>query len=160
MRLSDAQKSVRDLEFGTVDAEADRKLAQYFINTPQVDQALRFRSANFLGRKGSGKSAIFTQLPRLTAEKVPGAGCCEPHDTRSVRLGCAPGLSGAGPFQSRPTAMPGSSQLRSMLRQRCWMCPSEGLNENARKALERIRSFGPTILEVGRQHPQALQETS
>lgn len=69
MNLSDKGLTIKDLDFGTVDAEADRRLAEYFIDTPQVDEALSFRSSHFLGRKGSGKSAIFTQLPRLTAAR-------------------------------------------------------------------------------------------
>ncbi|MCF8003710.1 MAG: hypothetical protein K9L32_05800 [Chromatiaceae bacterium] len=69
MNLSDKGLTIKDIDFGTVDAEADRRLAEYFIDTPQVDEALSFRSAHFLGRKGSGKSAIFTQLPRLTTAR-------------------------------------------------------------------------------------------
>lgn len=69
MKLSDKGLTVKDLDFGTVDAEADRRLEEYFINTPQVNQALSFRSAHFLGRKGAGKSAIFTQLSRLVTER-------------------------------------------------------------------------------------------
>ena len=69
MKLSDKGLTVKDLDFGKVDAEADRRLAEYFINTPQVDQALSFHSAHFLGRKGAGKSAIFTQLSRLATER-------------------------------------------------------------------------------------------
>jgi len=65
MRLAELDLTVRELDFGTVDAEADRRLADYFIATPQVDAALDFRSSHILGRKGSGKSSIFTQLPRL-----------------------------------------------------------------------------------------------
>jgi hypothetical protein len=69
MRLNEVNKTIKDLNFGTVDAEADRHLADYFITTPQVEQALSFKSAHFLGRKGSGKSSIFSQLPRLADSK-------------------------------------------------------------------------------------------
>lgn len=69
MRLDALGLTVKGLNFGTVDAEADRRLADYFINTPQVEQALSFYSAHFLGRKGAGKSSIFTQLPRLVRAK-------------------------------------------------------------------------------------------
>lgn len=69
MRLDALGLTVKRLNFGTVDAEADRRLADYFINTPQVEQALSFYSAHFLGRKGAGKSSIFTQLPRLVRAK-------------------------------------------------------------------------------------------
>ncbi|WP_257796971.1 P-loop ATPase, Sll1717 family, partial [Klebsiella pneumoniae] len=69
MRLEALGLTVKGLNFGTVDAEADKRLADYFINTPQVEQALSFYSAHFLGRKGAGKSSIFTQLPRLVRAK-------------------------------------------------------------------------------------------
>lgn len=69
MKLSEKKLTVKDLDFGSVDAEADRRLAEYFISTPQVDAALSFRSAHFLGRKGTGKSAIFMQLPRLATDR-------------------------------------------------------------------------------------------
>lgn len=69
MPLDKSSLIVKELNFGTVDAEADRRLADYFINTPQVEQALSFYSAHFLGRKGAGKSSIFTQLPRLVRAK-------------------------------------------------------------------------------------------
>lgn len=74
MRLEDLGITIKGLDFGGVDAESDRRLADYFIDTPQVDEALSFRSAHFIGRKGSGKSSIFTQLPRL-AENRYGPGC-------------------------------------------------------------------------------------
>ncbi|HDT5886770.1 P-loop ATPase, Sll1717 family [Aeromonas dhakensis] len=74
MRLDDLGITIKDLDFGAVDAESDRRLANYFINTPQVNEALSFRSAHFIGRKGSGKSSIFTQLPRLATKKY-GALC-------------------------------------------------------------------------------------
>lgn len=69
MQLGDLPSTVKDLDFGSVDAEADKRLADYFIDTPQVDAALTFRSAHFIGRKGSGKSSIFTQLPRLALQR-------------------------------------------------------------------------------------------
>ncbi|MFW2971352.1 P-loop ATPase, Sll1717 family, partial [Serratia marcescens] len=69
MKLEKLGIKVKELRFGSVDAEADKRLSDYFINTPQVEQALKFNSAHFLGRKGSGKSSIFTQLPRLAKIK-------------------------------------------------------------------------------------------
>jgi hypothetical protein len=56
---------MRDVDIGSIDAESDRNLAEYFIRTPYVESALRGRQTLFLGRKGSGKSALFSQLPRL-----------------------------------------------------------------------------------------------
>ncbi|WP_313603794.1 P-loop ATPase, Sll1717 family [Comamonas jiangduensis] len=68
MNLQQAGKTLRDVQLGTPDAEADRRLANYFLRTPHVEAALQLRRTLFLGRKGAGKSALFTQLPRLVAE--------------------------------------------------------------------------------------------
>ena len=68
MNLQQAGKTLRDVQIGTPDAEADRRLASYFLRTPHVEAALQLRRTLFLGRKGAGKSALFTQLPRLVAE--------------------------------------------------------------------------------------------
>ncbi len=68
MNLHQAGKTLADVQLGTPDAEADRRLAAYFLKTPHVDAALQLRRTLFLGRKGAGKSALFTQLPRLVRE--------------------------------------------------------------------------------------------
>lgn len=68
MNLQQAGKTLADVHIGTPDAEADRRLAAYFLKTPYVDAALQLRRTLFLGRKGAGKSALFTQLPRLVNE--------------------------------------------------------------------------------------------
>lgn len=68
MNLQQAGKTLKDVQIGTPDAEADRKLAEYFLTTPHVEAALQLRRTLFLGRKGAGKSALFTQLPRLITE--------------------------------------------------------------------------------------------
>jgi hypothetical protein len=65
MNLADAGLTLVDVDLGGVDAESDRRLADYFVTTPYVRFALTGRRTLFLGRKGSGKSALFTQLPRL-----------------------------------------------------------------------------------------------
>lgn len=68
MNLKDQGKTLASVQLGAPDAEADRRLAAYFLKTPYVDSALQLRRTLFLGRKGAGKSALFTQLPRLVAE--------------------------------------------------------------------------------------------
>lgn len=68
MNLKDIGKTFDSFELGAPDAEADRRLASYFVKTPYVDSALRLRRSLYLGRKGAGKSALFTQLPRLIRE--------------------------------------------------------------------------------------------
>jgi hypothetical protein len=144
MKLLDKGLTVRDLAFGTVDAEADRRLAEYFINTPQVDQALSFRGAHFLGRKGAGKSAIFTQLSRLATERY--------RDNVRVSL--------MTPDQYAWGAMRDYEEQGLLLEQahtNAWKftiavdaaailleIPPESLTGNARKALDRIRTFVTT----------------
>lgn len=141
MKLSDKGLTIKDLDFGTVDAEADRRLADYFISTPQVDQSLRFRSAHFLGRKGAGKSAIFTQLLRLATERYK----------ESVRV------SLMTPDQYAWGAMKDYQEQGLLLEQahtNAWKftiavdasavlldVSPERLDENARKALDRICKF-------------------
>ncbi|MBN9529811.1 MAG: hypothetical protein J0H82_26625 [Alphaproteobacteria bacterium] len=67
MNLRQVGKTLRDVQLGAPDAEADKRLGSYFLTTPHVDAALQLRRTLFLGRKGAGKSALFTQLPRLVA---------------------------------------------------------------------------------------------
>jgi energy-coupling factor transporter ATP-binding protein EcfA2 len=68
VRLSDAGLTLGDVDLGGIDAESDYKLDEYFVNTPYVSSVLAGRRTLFLGRKGSGKSAVFRQLPRLVTE--------------------------------------------------------------------------------------------
>ena len=62
-------RTLADIDLGSVDAEADRRLSEYFVKTPYVESALAVRRSHYLGRKGSGKSALFSQLARLFQEK-------------------------------------------------------------------------------------------
>lgn len=68
MTLAQLGLTLGDIDLGGVDAESDTRLAEYFVDTPYVGHALEGRRSVFLGRKGSGKSALFTQLPRLSKE--------------------------------------------------------------------------------------------
>lgn len=68
MRLSDANLCLRDIDLGGLDAESDYKLAEDFVATSYVTSAIEGRRTLFLGRKGSGKSALFMQLPKLLDE--------------------------------------------------------------------------------------------
>lgn len=65
MNLNDLGQTLNDLDLGTGDAESDKRLAQYFITTPQANSAVKLRRSHFVGRKGAGKSALFSQLPDL-----------------------------------------------------------------------------------------------
>jgi hypothetical protein len=60
--------TLADIDLGGVDAESDVRLADYFVTTPYVRSALAGRRTLFLARKGGGKSALFTQLPRLAGD--------------------------------------------------------------------------------------------
>ncbi len=141
MRLSEQGRTVGDLDFGTVDAEADRKLGNYFINTPQVGQALSFRSAHLLGRKGSGKSAIFTQLPRLAADRYGNAAAVSLMTPDQYAWGALRDYQEQGLFPEQAhtnawkftVAVDAAAALLEVSPNR--------LNETARKAFEQIRSF-------------------
>jgi hypothetical protein len=141
MRLVDLDITVKDLDFGGVDAESDRRLADYFIDTPQVDEALGFRSAHFIGRKGSGKSSIFTQLPRLAADRYGEAcrvslmtpdqyawGALRQYEER----GLLPEQAHSNAWKFTIAVDAAAAALEA---------PAELLDEDARKALEQIRGF-------------------
>ena len=68
MVLPNRDLTLGDIDLGSVDAEADRRLSEYFVKTPYVKSALSLRWSHYLGRKGSGKSALFSQLGRLFKE--------------------------------------------------------------------------------------------
>jgi len=65
MRLQERGLSIDDVDLGAVDAESDKRLAEYFLTTPQATAAVKLRKSHFLGRKGAGKSALFSQLRSL-----------------------------------------------------------------------------------------------
>jgi anti-anti-sigma factor len=60
---------LRDLDLGGFDAESDHLLSDRFVTTPYVREALTGRRTLFLGRKGSGKSALFRNLPALISDQ-------------------------------------------------------------------------------------------
>lgn len=67
-RLGELGLTLGDVDLGGFDAESDYKLADDFVRTQYVDAALDGKRTLWLGRKGSGKSALFQQLPRLVSE--------------------------------------------------------------------------------------------
>lgn len=141
MRLADLGITIKDLDFGGVDAESDRRLADYFISTPQVNEALSFRSAHFIGRKGSGKSSIFTQLPRLAANRY-GESCRvslmtpDQYAWGALRQYEERGLL---PEQAHSNAWKFTIAVDAAAA--ALEAPAELLGEDARKALTQIRSF-------------------
>jgi hypothetical protein len=70
-RLQDLHLTIADLDFGGADAESDTGLEKYFIDAPHVRSALHGRRTQLLGRKGSGKSALFRQIPLLASALNP-----------------------------------------------------------------------------------------
>lgn len=81
MRLEKLGKTLADVDLGGLDAESDHKLAAHFIETPHVDRAVAGRRTLFLGRKGSGKSALFRQLSTILRERGG-----SPREVRVVEL--------------------------------------------------------------------------
>jgi hypothetical protein len=71
VRLSDSGLTLADIDLGGFDAESDRRLADYFVTTSYVADLIAGRGTLYLGRKGSGKSALFGQLPRLLPGDLP-----------------------------------------------------------------------------------------
>jgi energy-coupling factor transporter ATP-binding protein EcfA2 len=69
MRLDQIGLTLGDLDLGTIDAEGDARLGDYFVTTPYVQSVYLGRRTLFLGRKGSGKSAVFTQLERILSDR-------------------------------------------------------------------------------------------
>lgn len=63
--LAELELTVGDIDFGGIDAESDAGLDDYFVTTPHVRHLLSGSRTQFLGRKGSGKSALFRQIGRL-----------------------------------------------------------------------------------------------
>ncbi len=61
--------TLKDIDFGSADAESDERLGEYFVATGYVTEALTGKKTIFLGRKGAGKTALFKQLPRLYREE-------------------------------------------------------------------------------------------
>lgn len=70
-RLEELGLTVGSLDLGGIDAESDFGLDEYFVTTPYVHSALDGRRTQFLGRKGSGKSALFRHIPRLAEARDP-----------------------------------------------------------------------------------------
>jgi len=68
MNLNEAGLTLKDIDLGVIDAESDYRLSDYFVTTPYVKSALAGQRTLLLGRKGSGKSALFSQLTRLIVE--------------------------------------------------------------------------------------------
>ncbi len=48
--------------FGAIDAENDNRLIEYFFRTPILDRLYRYEKAIVIGRKGTGKTAIYKYI--------------------------------------------------------------------------------------------------
>ena len=60
-----ALADIRDVDFGRLDAESDKKLPSYFVDTGVIERISRGERQFVIGRKGSGKTALF-QHPQKT----------------------------------------------------------------------------------------------
>ena len=58
-------KSLSDYDFGELAAESDKKLFDYFVVTPIAETVVNKNIGLVLGRKGSGKTALFRQTEEL-----------------------------------------------------------------------------------------------
>ena len=141
MKLSEKNLTVKDLDFGTVDAEADKRLAEYFIDTPQVDAALSFRSAHFLGRKGTGKSAIFTQMPRLTTDRYGKKAFVSLMTPDQYAWGALREYEEQGLLTEQAHTNAWKFTIAVDAAAALLEVPPENLEGNSRKALECIRAF-------------------
>ncbi|MBW8850311.1 MAG: hypothetical protein JF600_05995 [Xanthomonadales bacterium] len=54
-----AMPDIRDVDFGRLDAESDKKLPSYFVDTGVIERISRGERQFVIGRKGSGKTALF-----------------------------------------------------------------------------------------------------
>lgn len=60
-------RALRDYDFGELAAESDDRLINYFVVTPVAETILTKKIGTVLGRKGSGKTALFRQAEELLA---------------------------------------------------------------------------------------------
>ncbi|WP_395244282.1 P-loop ATPase, Sll1717 family [Agromyces sp. MMS24-K17] len=58
-------KRLADYDFGELAAESDKKLFDYFVVTPIAETVVKKNIGLVLGRKGSGKTALFRQAEEL-----------------------------------------------------------------------------------------------
>jgi hypothetical protein len=50
------------IDFGSVDAEKDERLIEYFYSTSVIDEILDYKKSIIIGRKGTGKTAIYKYI--------------------------------------------------------------------------------------------------
>lgn len=56
-------KTIQDVEtFGAIDAENDVKLLENFYKSGLIDELIQGKKSIVIGRKGTGKSAIYTYI--------------------------------------------------------------------------------------------------
>ncbi len=65
MSLAEIGLHLGDIDLGNLDAADDAKLSEHFVDPPDVGLLFNGYHTVFLGRKGSGKTAIFVQLERI-----------------------------------------------------------------------------------------------
>ncbi|MCX7921226.1 MAG: hypothetical protein N3B21_04265, partial [Clostridia bacterium] len=55
--------------FGAIDAENDERLIEYFYRTTIIDDLFSYQRSIIIGRKGSGKTAIYKYIQNIKKEK-------------------------------------------------------------------------------------------
>lgn len=66
--LASLRLTLSDIDLGAIDAESDHNLDSHFVPTSYASDILDARHEHILGRKGSGKSALFRQIERVIPE--------------------------------------------------------------------------------------------
>ena len=61
--------SIEKINFGRLDAESDKDLADYFVDTGVVGRIVSGQRQFVIGRKGSGKTAIFARTDRAQLKR-------------------------------------------------------------------------------------------
>ena len=76
---------LRELDFGSVDAESEEELAKRFVRTQGFGSIANKKTLIVLGPKGSGKSAIFRLFTDYTDETQRILGAEFPEDTHLIK---------------------------------------------------------------------------
>jgi hypothetical protein len=63
--LLELDLDLSDVDLGGIDAESDHNLSEYFLRTEWATKSVSGKRTHVIGRKGSGKSAIFAQLTAI-----------------------------------------------------------------------------------------------
>ena len=69
-----SQNDLTSLNLGKDEAEVDEHLSDYFLQTPSFQKILKGEKMYVIGRKGTGKSAIYKYLEHIRGPRIIQAG--------------------------------------------------------------------------------------